>query len=181
MCGCVTDFRMYAEFTVWLWQRVIDIFYVICFVVAEIYMYGLFVLCGMCDSLIYVKYLYCVVVCQNKVCLFVSCVLVWLGVMGMVCSLCGAVTEFHMYCACTVWWCGNESYELCVFRVVVSQLDICYFYMVVCQYILCMLCVVCGCVAACHRYGLCIACWCYSWLYVWCVSSLVVWQLFINK
>ena len=40
---------------------------------------------------------------------------------------------------------------------------------VVWQRVICMVCVMCGGVAACHRYGLCTVWWCGCVLCVWCV------------
>ena len=40
--------------------------------------------------------------------------------------------------------------------------------------------VLCGGVAACHRYGAFIVCWCCSVSSVWCVYCVVVWQRVIS-
>ena len=44
------------------------------------------------------------------------------------------------------------------------------------QHVTGMVCVLCGGVAACHRYGVCTVWWCGSMSHVWCVYCVVVWQ-----
>ena len=51
---------------------------------------------------------------------------------------------------------------------------------VVWQHVIGMVCVLCGGVAACHRYGVCTVWWCGSVLEVWCVYRVVVWQHVID-
>ena len=48
------------------------------------------------------------------------------------------------------------------------------------QRVIGMVCVVCGVVSACYRYGLCRVWWFGSVLYVWCVYGVVVWQRVIG-
>jgi len=81
-------------------------------------------------------------------------VLVWQRAIGMVCVLCEGVAAFHMYCECTVWWCGSVSFVWFVYCVIVWQR------------VIGMVLVLCGGVAACHRYGVCTVWWCVSLLYV---------------
>jgi len=52
---------------------------------------------------------------------------------------------------------------------------------VVWQHDIVILCVLCGGVAACYKYGVCTVWWCGSVLLVWCVYCVVVWQRFSNK
>jgi len=49
-------------------------------------------------------------------------------------------------------------------------------YAVVWQHVIGMVCVLCGGVAACHRYGVCTVRWCGSMSQEWCVYCVVVWQ-----
>jgi len=51
---------------------------------------------------------------------------------------------------------------------------------VVWQRVIGMVCVLCGGVAACHRYGVFTVWWCGSVSYVWCVYCVVVWQCVIG-
>ena len=55
------------------------------------------------------------------------------------------------------------------------------YFVVVWQRVICIMCVMCGGVAACHRYDMCTVWWFGSVLYVWCAYCVVVWQRVICK
>ena len=92
-----------------VWQRVIEIYLVLCVEVADIkfmvfvkccvvaacFMYRMCTVCW-CGSVLYVWCRYCVVVWERVIC--------------MVCVLCGVLPVCHRYDVCTVWWCSSVLY-----------------------------------------------------------------------